>query len=181
VALALGGFALVGAVGSGDAGNGAPSGGARKAGAVTVAKDRKGQSTMVGTVRKADEEWRRALTPEQYRVLRQAGTEPAFTGRYWNHHEPGRYLCAGCGLPLFESATKFESGTGWPSFWQPVADTHVKIVGDESHGMVREEVRCARCEGHLGHRFDDGPRPTGQRYCMNSAALAFEPARTPAP
>jgi len=126
---------------------------------------------------KSDAEWQRVLTADQYRVLRKAGTEVAFTGKYWNNHKAGIYRCAGCGLTLFESATKFESGTGWPSFWQPVDPSHVKIVTDDSYGMVREEVRCARCGGHLGHRFDDGPQPTGQRYCMNSVSLDFTAAK----
>jgi peptide-methionine (R)-S-oxide reductase len=133
----------------------------------------------VGRVTYSDEEWRKRLTPEQYQVLRHKGTERAFTGVYWNEHAAGTYKCAGCGLPLFDSKTKFDSGTGWPSFWQPIAPANVKIVRDTSLGMVREEVVCARCEGHLGHRFDDGPQPTGQRYCMNSVSLELEkPAKT---
>jgi peptide-methionine (R)-S-oxide reductase len=131
----------------------------------------------VGKVEKTDAEWKKTLTREQYRVLRQKGTEPAFTGAYWNNHAKGTYLCAGCGLELFDSATKFESGTGWPSFWQPVAKTHVSDHVDKTFGMVRDEVTCARCGGHLGHAFDDGPAPTGMRYCINSASLTFAPAK----
>lgn len=125
-------------------------------------------------IEKTDEEWRKQLTPIQYNVLRQKGTERAFTGELWDNHEKGRYVCAGCGLPLFLSDTKFESGTGWPSFYQPIDEKAVAVNKDLSYGMIREEVVCSRCGGHLGHVFDDGPDPTGLRYCMNSASLKFE-------
>ncbi|HYV48532.1 MAG TPA: peptide-methionine (R)-S-oxide reductase MsrB [Myxococcaceae bacterium] len=124
-----------------------------------------------GKVQRTEEEWRKLLTPEQFRVLRQKGTERAFTGAYWDSHDPAIYACAGCGAPLFSSETKFDSGTGWPSFTQPIAEGRVDSETDASHGMVRTEVTCARCGGHLGHVFDDGPRPTGQRFCINSASL----------
>jgi peptide-methionine (R)-S-oxide reductase len=119
-------------------------------------------------------EWRERLSPEQYQILRQAGTERAFTGRYEQNKDPGLYKCAGCGAPLFSSDTKYNSGSGWPSYYQPLDAAAVDEHRDVSHGMVRVEVRCAKCEGHLGHVFPDGPAPTGLRYCINSASLDFE-------
>lgn len=125
-------------------------------------------------VKKTEAEWKATLTPLQFNVLRQKGTERAFTGQYWDHHEKGKYVCAGCGQELFVSDTKFESGTGWPSFYQPITARAVSVIKDVSYGMEREEVVCSRCSGHLGHVFDDGPNTTGLRYCMNSASLKFE-------
>ena len=123
-----------------------------------------------------DEEWRQRLTPEQYAILRQAGTEPAFSGEHNNTKDTGTFTCAGCGEPLFDSGDKYDSGSGWPSFDRPSAEKAVKTESDVSHGMVRTEVRCAKCEGHLGHVFPDGPRETtGARFCINSAALDFKP------
>ena len=125
---------------------------------------------------KTDEQWRAELTPEQYDVLRRGGTEPPFTGRYAFTKDDGVYRCAGCGHELFDSQAKFESGTGWPSFTEPAFAENVELLSDSSHGMVRTEVRCRNCGGHLGHVFDDGPGPGGQRYCINSAALDLQPA-----
>lgn len=132
---------------------------------------------MSDEVVKTKEEWKKILTPEQFRILREKGTERAFSGKYANSHDHGIYRCAGCGLDLFRSEDKFESGTGWPSFTAPIAKENIKTAVDKSFFSTRTEVLCRRCGGHLGHVFDDGPKPTGLRYCMNSAALQFEPAK----
>jgi peptide-methionine (R)-S-oxide reductase len=129
---------------------------------------------MKQKMQKTDEEWRGELTPEQYRILREKGTEAAFTGEYWNDHSKGMYKCAACGQPLFESDAKFDSGCGWPSFTSPVDQESVETETDTSHGMVRTEVLCSNCASHLGHVFDDGPNPTGLRYCINSASVKLE-------
>jgi peptide-methionine (R)-S-oxide reductase len=126
------------------------------------------------TIDLPDEEWRKRLSPEQYQVLREGGTERAFTGVHWDNHDQGDYRCAACGEALFDSGTKFDSGSGWPSFTGPAARDHVTLHEDIAHGMIRTEVRCAKCGGHLGHVFPDGPAPDGLRYCINSAALDFE-------
>ena len=125
-------------------------------------------------VEKSEAEWKKELSPQQYRVLREKGTEPPFTGKYWNEHTDGIYRCAACGNPVFDATTKFESGTGWPSFFEPLDPNRVETEEDRSYGMRRVEVHCARCGSHLGHVFDDGPRPTGLRYCINSVSLDLD-------
>lgn len=125
-------------------------------------------------VKKSEQEWKKELSPERYHVMREKGTEQPFSGKYYDHEKKGVYTCAACGNPLFSSETKFDSGSGWPSFYEPVSEESVEIESDKSHGMVRKEVHCAVCNSHLGHIFDDGPQPTGLRYCMNSISLDFK-------
>jgi len=154
----------------------APTGAASTASSEAAKKGaaaRPAANDKIVKITKTEEQWKKQLTPEQYRVLRESGTERAFTGKYWDNHAAGIYKCAACGLDLFDSKTKFESGTGWPSFWT-VIPGHVEEHRDTSLGMLRVEVLCARCGGHLGHVFDDGPEPTGLRYCINSISLAFD-------
>jgi len=141
---------------------------------IRIYDSRKKQVVEVEPVVRSDAEWRKLLTPEQYDITTRQGTEPPFTCTFDEHKEPGIYRCVRCGTDLFATGTKFNSGTGWPSYYQPVSDLNIRFLADNSHGRSRTEVRCARCDAHLGHVFDDGPPPTGKRYCINSAALTFD-------
>src|SRR5258706_8975395 len=173
VKMAMGGWRVLGflAVGWGGGGNGGSPGPATPAGSQPMLT---ASTQPVGKVVKSDAEWKKVLTPQQYHILREKGTERPFANAYNGNHERGIYACAACGLELYTSDQKFESGTGWPSFWAPIAADHVTVAKDDSLGMERDEVVCARCSGHLGHAFDDGPKPTGLRNCMYSGALEFE-------
>jgi len=142
--------------------------------AIACAQQTSNQTNMKSKIVKSEEEWKKDLSKEEYEILRKKGTERAFTGEFWDHHEKGVYVCAGCQLELFNSETKYESGSGWPSFYDVVATGIVEITRDVTLGMVREELVCSRCEGHLGHVFPDGPKPTGLRYCINSVSLDFK-------